>query len=122
MQAQKGQETCTKSHIERDRAVTGAGKKDTLSSRFDCQPPEQKGGAEIATVSRRVLEYPSLSIGLAMLVLDTTSFSVGFHRVSLGAGRGRTSYTARFCWQSGRKVKARIFPGTFSCAYRTQGA
>lgn len=82
--------------------MTGPGKKDTLSSGFECQLPEQKGGAEKATVSRRVLECPSLSIHLSMLVLGATSFSVG-----LGTGRGRPSYTAPFCWQSGQKVKAR---------------
>lgn len=31
MQAGKAQETCTKSHTERSGAMTGAGKKDTLS-------------------------------------------------------------------------------------------
>lgn len=87
MQALNGQETCTKSHIERGRAETGAGKKDTLSSGFECQPPEQKGGAERATMSRRVLECPSLSIGLSMLELGATSFSVGLQSL-LGLGWG----------------------------------
>lgn len=88
MQAQKGQETCTKSYIERDGAATG------LQARMAHCPL----GLSVSLQSRREMlrqplhpaeswsTCPSLSVGgLSILVPLWVS------TVALGAGRGRTS-------------------------------
>ena len=102
--------------------MTGPGKKDTLSSGFECQLPEQTGGAEKATVSHRVLECPSLSIRLSMLVLGATSFSVGLHRVSWNWEGENFIHCPLLLAEWPKSESQVIFPGTFPCAYRTQGA